>query len=82
MHTPAMEAKYKGIQRSEPGQEGITALLDGDKMFISRKASTKFVTGTAFNTGSKMKPSGNRLGSVQARKREVISRTIRDSREW
>jgi hypothetical protein len=29
-----MEAKYKGIKRPEPGQEGITALLDGEKMFI------------------------------------------------
>jgi lysine 2,3-aminomutase len=33
-YTPAMEAKYKGIKRPEPGQEGITALLDGEKMFI------------------------------------------------
>jgi lysine 2,3-aminomutase len=33
-YTPAKAAKYKGIKRPEPGQEGLTALLDGDKMFI------------------------------------------------
>ena len=33
-YTPAMAAKYKGLKRPEPGQEGFTALLDGDKMFI------------------------------------------------
>ncbi len=33
-YTPAMAAKYKGLKRPEPGQEGLTALLDGEKMFI------------------------------------------------
>ncbi len=33
LHT-RMAAKYKGLKRPEPGQEGITALLDGEKMFI------------------------------------------------
>ncbi len=33
-YTPAMSAKYKGLKRPEPGQEGLTALLDGEKMFI------------------------------------------------
>src|SRR5512137_1615160 len=33
-YTPAMAAKYKGLKRPEPGQEGLTALLDGDRMFI------------------------------------------------
>lgn len=33
-YTPAMAAKYKGLKRPEPGQEGITALLDGDQMLI------------------------------------------------
>ncbi len=33
-YTPAMAAVYKGPKRLEPGQEGLTALLDGDKMFI------------------------------------------------
>ncbi len=33
-YTPAMSAKYKGLKRPEPGQEGLTAMLDGEKMFI------------------------------------------------
>jgi lysine 2,3-aminomutase len=33
-YTPAMAAKYKGPKRPEPGQEGLTGLLDGDRMFI------------------------------------------------
>jgi lysine 2,3-aminomutase len=33
-YTPAMAAKYKGLKRPEPGQTGLTALLDGDEMFI------------------------------------------------
>jgi len=33
-YTPAMAAVYKGPKRLEPGQEGLTALLDGEKMFI------------------------------------------------
>jgi lysine 2,3-aminomutase len=33
-YTPAMAARYKGLKRPEPGQEGITAMLDGEKMFI------------------------------------------------
>jgi len=33
-YTPAMAAKYKGIKRPEPGQKGLTALLDGEEMFI------------------------------------------------
>ncbi len=33
-YTPDKAAKYKGLKRPEPGQEGLTALLDGDKMFI------------------------------------------------
>ena len=33
-YTPAMAAKYKGLKRSEPGQTGITGLLEGDDLFI------------------------------------------------
>jgi lysine 2,3-aminomutase len=33
-YTPAMAAKYKGIKRPEPGQGGLTRLLDGEEMFI------------------------------------------------
>jgi lysine 2,3-aminomutase len=33
-YTPDKAAKYKGLKRPEPGQEGLTALLDGDSMFI------------------------------------------------
>jgi len=33
-YTPAMEAKYKGPKRPEPGQEGLTAMLDGEKLFL------------------------------------------------
>ncbi len=33
-YTPAMAAKYKGPKRPEPGQKGLTALLDGEEMFI------------------------------------------------
>ncbi len=31
---PSMAAKYKGIKRPEPGQEGVLGLLDGHEMFI------------------------------------------------
>jgi lysine 2,3-aminomutase len=33
-YTPDMAAQFKGIKRPEPGQEGLTALLDGEQMFI------------------------------------------------
>jgi lysine 2,3-aminomutase len=33
-YTPAMAAKYKGEKRLEPGQSGVTGLLDGEQMFI------------------------------------------------
>lgn len=33
-YVPADAAKYKGLKRPEPGQAGLTALLDGDEMFI------------------------------------------------
>ena len=33
-YTPAMAAKYKGLKRPEPGQEGLTGLLDGEQMFV------------------------------------------------
>ncbi len=33
-YLPADAAKYKGIKRPEPGQEGIHGLLQGDQMFI------------------------------------------------
>ncbi|MCS7009973.1 MAG: lysine 2,3-aminomutase [Anaerolineales bacterium] len=33
-YVPERAAKFKGIKRPEPGQEGLTALLDGEKMFI------------------------------------------------
>jgi lysine 2,3-aminomutase len=33
-YTPDTAAKWKGPKRLEPGQEGLTALLDGDQMFI------------------------------------------------
>ena len=33
-YIPSDAAKYKGLKRPEPGQAGITALLDGDQMFI------------------------------------------------
>jgi lysine 2,3-aminomutase len=29
-----MAAKYKGPKRPEPGQTGLTGLLDGEQMFI------------------------------------------------
>lgn len=36
-YVPERAAKFKGIKRPEPGQEGITALLDGEKMFIKNE---------------------------------------------
>jgi lysine 2,3-aminomutase len=33
-YDPAAAAEFKGLKRPEPGQEGLTALLDGEKMFI------------------------------------------------
>jgi lysine 2,3-aminomutase len=33
-YLPSDSAKFTGQKRPEPGQEGLTALLDGDKMFI------------------------------------------------
>jgi lysine 2,3-aminomutase len=33
-YTPAMAAKFKGLKRPEPGQAGLTALLDGEDLFI------------------------------------------------
>lgn len=33
-YTPAMSAKFKGLKRPEPGQTGLTALLDGEDLFI------------------------------------------------
>ena len=33
-YTPAMAAKFKGVKRPEPGQSGLTGLLDGEQMFI------------------------------------------------
>ncbi|HEX9091861.1 MAG TPA: lysine 2,3-aminomutase, partial [Anaerolineales bacterium] len=33
-YIPANAAKFHGEKRPEPGQEGLTALLDGEKMFI------------------------------------------------
>jgi lysine 2,3-aminomutase len=33
-YTPDMAAQFKGLKRPEPGQEGLTALLDGEQMFI------------------------------------------------
>jgi lysine 2,3-aminomutase len=33
-YTPSMAAKFKGLKRPEPGQAGITALLDGEDLFI------------------------------------------------
>jgi lysine 2,3-aminomutase len=33
-YTPAMSAKYKGLKRPEPGQSGLTGLLEGDDLFI------------------------------------------------
>jgi len=33
-YLPSQAAKYKGEKRPEPGQEGLTALLDGEEMFI------------------------------------------------
>jgi lysine 2,3-aminomutase len=33
-YTPAMAAKFKGLKRPEPGQTGLTALLDGEDLFI------------------------------------------------
>jgi lysine 2,3-aminomutase len=33
-YTPAMSAKYKGLKRPEPGQSGLTGLLEGDNLFI------------------------------------------------
>ncbi len=36
-YTPSMAAKYKGEKRMEPGQEGLTGLLDGQNMFIKNE---------------------------------------------
>jgi lysine 2,3-aminomutase len=33
-YVPADAAKYKGLKRPEPGQTGLTGLLDGEEMFI------------------------------------------------
>ena len=33
-YLPSHAAQYKGEKRPEPGQEGLTALLDGEQMFI------------------------------------------------
>jgi lysine 2,3-aminomutase len=33
-YTPARAAKFKGLKRPEPGQSGLTALLDGEDLFI------------------------------------------------
>jgi lysine 2,3-aminomutase len=33
-YTPARAAKYKGLKRPEPGQAGLTSLLDGEDLFI------------------------------------------------
>lgn len=33
-YTPQKTARFKGLKRPEPGQEGLTALLDGEEMFI------------------------------------------------
>ena len=33
-YLPSDSAPYKGARRPEPGQEGLTGLLDGDQMFI------------------------------------------------
>jgi len=33
-YTPSMAAKFKGQKRLEPGQAGLTSLLDGEEMFI------------------------------------------------
>jgi lysine 2,3-aminomutase len=33
-YDPSKAAKFKGIKRPEPGQEGITGLLEGDRMFL------------------------------------------------
>ncbi len=33
-YLPSRAAKYKGEKRPEPGQEGLSALLDGEQMFI------------------------------------------------
>jgi lysine 2,3-aminomutase len=33
-YVPADAAKYKGIKRPEPGQSGISGLLEGEQMFI------------------------------------------------
>jgi lysine 2,3-aminomutase len=33
-YLPSDAAKFKGLKRPEPGQSGLTALLDGEQMFI------------------------------------------------
>jgi len=33
-YTPRDAAKFKGLKRPEPGQEGISGMLDGEQMFI------------------------------------------------
>ncbi|MDX9992905.1 MAG: lysine 2,3-aminomutase [Anaerolineales bacterium] len=40
-YTPAMSAKYKGLKRPEPGQAGLTALLDGEDLFIKPEGFEK-----------------------------------------
>jgi lysine 2,3-aminomutase len=33
-YTPGMAAKFKGVKRPEPGQHGVSGLLDSEEMFI------------------------------------------------
>ncbi len=40
-YTPAMAAKFKGLKRPEPGQSGLTALLDGEDLFIKPEGFEK-----------------------------------------
>ena len=40
-YTPEKAAKFKGEKRLEPGQEGLTALLDGDQMTIKPEGFDK-----------------------------------------
>jgi lysine 2,3-aminomutase len=66
-YVPAKAAKFHGEKRPEPGQEGLTALLDGEEMFIKPDGFDKLHERGGFQhrlkDPSKWKPLG--IGSGQ-----------------
>ncbi len=73
-YTPADAAKYKGIKRPEPGQEGLTALLDGEQMFIKNEGydtvHDRHGTQHRLKDPDKWKPLGIGDGSTEEKKIE------------